>query len=408
MDWTSAEGVDLLHIADRMRDEGATFAEIAEALSREAGESIHPEQLRGAYRRYLDRKMESETDYQETIDAAKRELQEKHQKRLQKKLLQERAAVELILDVFRESVAALPRLDIHPPKPASGVFDDEEALLLLSDMQIGERVSREETNGLGAYDIDIFRERMQTLSHSVRKILEIHRRAYSVRRLNIFDLGDNVEGISIFRGQVHHLDVRMADQFLVGAQEIAKFIVDMLSVVEEIEFTGIIGNHGRMGKKDEHHAMDNWDYLLYRTLQLLLANYADRITWNIPTSNWTLQTVNGQKFLLLHGDTVKSWNGIPYYGIDRADARFTAMLAAHGESYRYMCLGHHHNPSDVDSPGGEKIMNGTFVGGSDFSINKLHTSSRPSQWLFGVHHRKGLSWRYKIYLDEPAEDAEAV
>jgi hypothetical protein len=135
-------------------------------------------------------------------------------------------------------------------------------------------------------------------------------------------------------------------------------------------------------------------------IEVMLKHYEDRIEWVVPKSNWCIADICGHNFLLLHGDTIKGWNGLPYYGIDRADSRLKNMLASKGQYFRYMCLGHHHNPADIDSPSGEKILNGTMVGGSDFSINILHTSSRPSQWYFGVQPKKGITWRYKILLDE--------
>jgi hypothetical protein len=238
---------------------------------------------------------------------------------------------------------------------------------------------------------------MAKLTTEVRTIAQKQFEPISV--LNIAMLGDNVDGINVYRGQEHHLDLNIIDQVLVGCTEIAKSFVHFLDTFHAIRVYGVVGNHGRIGKKGENPSHVNWDYLIYKILQLLLRKYSDRIEWHIPLSNWMIANINENNFLFLHGDTIKGWNGLPYYGIDRADSRLTKMLSAHGRYYRYMCLGHHHNPADIDSPGGEKILNGTMVGGSTFSINTLHTSSRPSQWFFGVN-KKGITWRHKILLDE--------
>ena len=104
-------------------------------------------------------------------------------------------------------------------------------------------------------------------------------------------------------------------------------------------------------------------------------------------------------FLLTHGETIKSWNAIPYYGFDRADARWTKLLQARGQKFDYFLIGHHHNQAQIDSPVGEKIVNGCWPGGSQYSLKSLNTANRPSQLLFGIHPRHGITWRYKVNLE---------
>lgn len=349
-------------------------------------------------------KVEEQVDEDELLQSKIREAKEKAEKerdkKLMNKLLKERGLMEMIIETFDNSIRAFEWMDITPPepiKPKNG--RSEEALLLFSDAQIGEEIKPEETNGFGEYNIGIFKERMDLLIKKMRSIHADQSLAKNIKKLNIFMLGDNVDGIGIYRGQEHHLDALVVEQFLVATEKIAESLIRLLGSFQEIEVTGIIGNHGRMGRKGEYPMHLNWDYLIYKALERMLINYKDRIKWNIPLSNWTLRNIRGNEFLLLHGDTIKGWNGIPYYGIDRADSRFTKMLSGQGKIYKYMVLGHHHNPGDVDSANGEKILNGTMVGGSDFSINQLHTTSRPSQWFFGVDD-KGITWRHKILLDE--------
>ena len=71
------------------------------------------------------------------------------------------------------------------------------------------------------------------------------------------------------------------------------------------------------------------------------------------------------------------------------------------KQFDYLTIGHFHNPATVDGARGEKIINGAWAGGSFFSLKVLQTASRPSQYFFGVTPKHGISWRYKVYLDEP-------
>jgi hypothetical protein len=123
-----------------------------------------------------------------------------------------------------------------------------------------------------------------------------------------------------------------------------------------------------------------------------------RIKFYIPKAWWIIANVRGWDFLLLHGEDIKAWNGIPYYGVDRADARYTLLLQTINKSYHYMCCAHHHSHAEIDRPVGEKLINGAWPGGSMYSYKSLNTSSVPSQLFFGVHERKGITWRYKLTM----------
>jgi hypothetical protein len=417
--WKSDEGKQLLRIAEQAKQKGHTYSEIAKMLKKKLDFEVHPEALRFAMKRkekeeqntlYKKKIVMSESkeeefeeeswqeEYEEKIQAEKEKAIKQKEKRLLNTLLKERAKTEIMIETVRECISAFPAPKAVKEKPVRKDREKEEALLLFSDAQLGEEIKLEDTNGFGEYNVDIFKSRMDYLSDEIRRIAEVQQT--NIERLNIFMLGDNVDGLGIYRGQDHHLDVLVVDQVLIGAEQIAKNLIECLSTFERIRIWGIVGNHGRVGKKGEYPTTVNWDYVLYKMLEKMLENYSDRIEWIIPKSNWCIADVCGQNFLLIHGDTIKGWNGLPYYGIDRADSRLKTMLASKGQNFRYMCLGHHHNPADIDSPAGEKILNGTMVGGSDFSINILHTSSRPSQWYFGVKPKKGITWRYKILLDE--------
>lgn len=408
LNWSSEDRKSILFEMVQLRNEKKTYNEISKWLKKSYNIELKADGIRSAINRNREKLNENfvsqnkekdliEDDFCNKIEEAKDKAKASKEKQLLQRLLKERGQTELMIDMFRTCIQAYPRVSHISFLPVREIKANEEAVLLFSDAQIGEEIKLEETNGFGEYNISIFKNRLDLLMNTVRSIGEKH--LPGVRKLNIFMLGDNVDGLGIYRGQDHHLDILVVDQLIVGAHALSEQLINLLQSYDEIEIWGIVGNHGRIGKKGEYPTTVNWDYALYKMLEMLLKEYADRIKWIIPKSNWTIANVKDHNFLLLHGDTIKGWNGLPYYGIDRADSRLTKMLSAHGKSFRYLCLGHHHNPADIDSPNGEKILNGTMVGGSDFSINLLHTSSRPSQWFFGVDE-KGITWRYKIYLDQ--------
>jgi len=392
----------LLRRRDELRAQGFGRTAVAKILSGETGIAITPDKVRhspgweGGERKEAERAPSIEERVQDT---AKR-LVEKDDRETLKRLLEDRAAVERIAQVIGEAAAraVFPPLEIAPPAQVGGDFPEEEAVLVISDVHIGELVDPEETGGLGGYNLEIYNERLAKLESAVREIAAIHRRAYPLRRLRVFFLGDMVDNQTIFRGQAHHIQVGVTEQVLIATRTLAASLVRLLDSFEEVRCVGIVGNHGRIGMKGEARTHDNWDRIVYEWMRDLTVNQP-RITWQIPKAWWAIEEVLGWRFLVTHGDDIKSWNSIPYYGIDRADGRYTKLMAANQTPYHYFVVGHFHQAADLDAVGGEKIVNGAWPGASPFSLKVLQSASRPSQMFFGVTPKHGISWRYRVYLD---------
>ncbi len=45
-------------------------------------------------------------------------------------------------------------------------------------------------------------------------------------------------------------------------------------------------------------------------------------------------------------------------------------------------------------------MGASLVSDDDWALQRLGISSNPSQWLFGVHPRRGITWRYSLCVDD--------
>lgn len=366
---------------------------LADALSQEFGVRISQKQVRRA----LERMPEYEVSSQVESDIAEERLrlQASHYKSLYESLKRRTAQTELLSETIREAAASLPPLPplTHTPVPPGQ--SSEEFVLLLSDQQLGQHTDPEETGGLGDYSIEIFHRYLQTLTDKVLDIWNLQRRP---RKLHVWFLGDTVDGDAIFPGHQLHIEASVVEQVLVGAEAFSQFIQALKQHIPEISVMGIVGNHGRIGKKGERKPWESFDYLTYQFMQERLRE-VQGITWDIPKAWFSIQNVLGWNFLCVHGDDIRAWNGIPFYGADRADARWTKLLASKGAYYQYFVLAHHHQPAIWDSVGGEKIMNGPWPNGSQFSFKALNVGTRPSQYLFGVHRDIGRSWSYKLYLD---------
>jgi len=132
---------------------------------------------------------------------------------------------------------------------------------------------------------------------------------------------------------------------------------------------------------------------------MLMLRDQQNIKFTIPKSFFLTKTINNHNFLICHGDNIRSWMGIPWYGINRAIANFTELMASRGQFFEYVALGHFHNDACMRKVSGERLINGSFTGGDQFSLGAMTTISTPVQMLFGVHKDIGISWRFPIKLD---------
>lgn len=300
-----------------------------------------------------------------------------------------------LIEVVKQNIQAFPVIPIPKLTVSKGDITKESMLLLLSDLHIGETVSSVEVNGINEYNINIMRHRLAFLADHILDIKTNKLMGYQFDKLVIGGLGDFVSGI-IHQELVETGEGNVAEWTLGGAFVIAQFIREMSQAFNQVEFVGIIGNHGRLTMKPRFkQRYVNWDYFLYQILSLLLANQTN-VKFHIPQSFWTLYEINGKNFLFLHGDNVNSYSGIPWYGIERTIAKLKELLESKDQKFDYICMGHFHNRNILDRVKGELIINGSLIGGNEFSIGKLFTSSLASQHLCGVHHKYGTSFSYKV------------
>ena len=105
-------------------------------------------------------------------------------------------------------------------------------------------------------------------------------------------------------------------------------------------------------------------------------------------------------FYMIHGDTIPRYMSIPWYGLERMDGRTEKMLRSKEINYDYFVMGHHHQAFDWDASHGERMCNGSFSSGNMFASKELALMSPPTQMFFGVHPEQGITWRYKIRLNQ--------
>lgn len=321
-----------------------------------------------------------------------RQLQRKYNKLLKEQVLQDE-----LLDLLKNEIRALPATRIPKKKRVDRDVTKEECLLLLGDIHIGEVVSLEEMGGFGKYGIDVFVSRMEYLFEKIVDLAEQKLQGYNFQKLNVVGLGDMVSGM-IHEELVETAEGTVIEWTLGGALVTAQFLMDLSRHFPKVEFTGVVGNHGRMNKKPRFkHRYVNWDYLYYQTISLMCANQKN-IIFDLPKCFFRFKEIAGQNYLILHGDNINMYRSIPWYGISRSVDELQQLLSGQGKIFQNVLLGHFHNGATLNKVVGEIILNGSMIGGNEFSLGRMFRSSDPMQLLLGVNSKYGVTWRFPINL----------
>jgi len=311
-----------------------------------------------------------------------------------RQLMKEANAQDRIIEYNKLSIDAL-----RPVKTVPFVFSKEKvkesAVLIGSCFHIGERINLEQMGGLNEYNFDIFIRRFQRLVDTTITFTTGNMSNHKFEELHIFLTGDMVSG-DIHQKQEGTNVLNIIEQANVGALIVAQGILDLAKEFPRVVVTCVVGNHGRTQDKPywKNKQQVNYDYVFYTNLALILKNQKN-IKFNIPMSFWAGISVQGHNFHISHGDTIKSWGGIPFYGIKRERAGWVEISAYQKKFFRYFVRSHFHHYGNLQNTLGEDIMNGSLKGGDEYAIG-FPAFSDPIQLLFGVHQKYGKSWQLAI------------
>ncbi len=346
--------------------------------------------------------VELDAKFEEQVWLERREIILRENKRLQAQNRQLKATNELIIEATKDAMVKLPSFIL----PEVHVIKDRKRkpqviMLDISDIHGGEIVRPEDVAGLAHYNFDICKEQMDTLTEGVLSICDSQQLGgIPLPKLVINFLGDCVTNEDIYIGQGRDIDRILVDQIVQLASELSRRVLyPLCQYFPEVVANAVWGNHGRLGRKGQYHQRTNADYLLYHFMRQTMS-HVENFRMRISLSNfmgYVLPEDPERPHLLAHGDAVRSYMMIPWYGLSRWEARMVALTQV---PWGFTHLGHHHQAASIDGPHGERIMNGSWPGGSDFSINQLQVGNQPKQTLLGLHPEHGRTFQYSIYLQK--------
>ena len=309
----------------------------------------------------------------------------------------EKEIYENVKKISEEVLGKLEKRERLEPQYKKGKLKPEKWLLLLSDIQYGLVVNPVEIGDLGFFSPKIAKERLAYLIKTLIDILRYF--PNKPEELCIALLGDNIENAYMQDNQQSRIEFGICEQMI----ELEEMFLDMIIALSKyfpvIKLFAVVGgNHGRMGKKKNSASpTDNFEYLLYHNLEKRLKGMKD-IYFNYTKAKHMIVDINDWNFWLEHGDTCKSWAGIPFYGLKREMANINAMLRKFHKQADFLLAGHFHTKANFE----DIFMNGSFPGGDAYSVGDLRRMDFPYQKLLGVNKKHGIVWDRNICLiDNP-------
>ncbi|MEW6121666.1 MAG: hypothetical protein AB1698_03575 [Pseudomonadota bacterium] len=309
-------------------------------------------------------------------------------------------AVRAILGRIADTPEDPPDWLIAPPR-GRGKGTPEVPMTIWSDWHMGEKVSAEETFGLGGYDLEIGEARVRRLVESTINICRNHGPGrYPGIVVNL--LGDFVSGG--LHAELAKTDLEESIPAALRCRDILVWALEqMIAEFGRVFVPCAAGNHGRATLKPEfkRYVYKNYDWLIY---QLLARHFAGRteVVFQIPTANEVRYQVFAQRYLALHGDMlgVKGGDGIigAIGPIMRGEVKTRGQAASSGRDYDILIMGHWHQ--ELWLP--RSIVANSLKGFDEFAKNALRAApSEPSQPLWFVHPRRGITSRWSVKVEAP-------
>lgn len=318
------------------------------------------------------------------------------------KALSESSATEQLIKLARE---VAPKS--YNPMPAiiskkMGKNTPQSAVLLLSDCHVGQVIPANQTLGFGGYDFPTFLARLKFLEDAVISIQRDHTTAFT-EELVVCLGGDLIDGALAHGAEAKQRSTLFTQWFSAG-HALAQFLRALTPHFPKIRVYNTVGNHPRWGTQ---HKMPTHNR--YSNLDLFLTAYVESLTRDLKTIDWhfdqqpsALFDVQGFRFQLLHGDTMRGGDkalGVPNHAIGRLISANAQLFEKHGETApHYVLMGHFHREIVLPTAKGAVLVNGGFPGIDGFGLASNFSAVSPSQIFFYVHPNYGKTAHYGIQL----------
>ncbi len=295
--------------------------------------------------------------------------------------------------------------ELHPEALSTPPFDEETAVLHLSDVHIGQNTSSR-INAGWEYNVGVAISQFRQLTHSLKRIWEIQRLSTPWRNLVIIDTGDDVEGSDMRASQHRIVDPLVTKQVVLYGKLLATLVLQSLTLFHKVRVERVPGNHGRTSQKAGNAGLseldpgDSYDWLAgeYAAALLRDAIAKNRVEFVNHETFYGKTEIMGHTILFEHGAALRGggFGGLPYYSIDKV---FPAYRDLEGE-FSLLLIGHYHRPYILPAGYGSWLVgDGSFTPTTPYVVASKHRATRPAQSLLSIHPKRGLTMSRWLYLD---------
>lgn len=313
------------------------------------------------------------------------EIKRQQQKSLEKKIRQGVGQLTLIFEKMEELSPVIdpnrvPHLRYYP----KGTHDEETFVIVTSDEHWGAMTD-------GGYCLEYMNRSWDYYTERILRIHEIMSQTIPFKRCVHINDGDHLTGQGIFKNQAYKTECNVMEQYLLHCCPSRVRLYDkLLERFETIDSYYLRGNHGRTGF--EYPDEVNWDTVMAYQLKTWYKD-VERVNVNVIEDWYDVINIDGWGFLTTHGDMIRQYLNIPWYGQTTKASRWSLAIQ---EPWQYLLLAHFHTFSWYSWNKIEIICNGSFLIGDEFPLKVMGMAGEPVQWVFGVHPERGASWRYPL------------
>lgn len=307
----------------------------------------------------------------------------------------------------RNVIYGLSKLSPEPPKwilKPHGKGLSGVPMTIWSDWHWGEVVNPAEVAGVNNFNRTVAKQRLKKLVSSTIDLCFNHMTNPDYPGIVIMLGGDMITGN--IHEELQDTNEGYVQQTLLELQEeLITALTHMADKFGRVFIPCVIGNHGRMTHRPrmKGRVFTSFEWNLYCQLERHFKN-DKRIQFLIPEETDAYFSVLGHRFLLTHGDTLGVNGGDGIIGalgpIARGAFKVGRSEKQIGRDFDTMVIGHWHTyvPRGDSIP---VIVNGALKGYDEYARLGLRVPyTRPSQALWFVHEKYGITAQWQIYLDQ--------
>ena len=310
------------------------------------------------------------------------------------------AALTETIDSLVKSKPAVEKIStkILMPNTAGEILGGVPTFML-SDLHWAERVDPAQIQWMNEYSIEVAHRRFDRVVSKSMELLFTHMGGMRYEGMVLALGGDIVSG-NIHEELQRTNELKIAESVLDVADYLSKAIISMASQFPFIYVPCVVGNHGRMERKPtaKGKAHDSFDWLVYEIAKRQ-TQHIPNVVWEVSTSTDLPYNVYGTRYLLTHGDQVKSSGGVGgiYPSLLKTDTRKRkrSMITGQG-GYDYLVMGHWHKYAHVDGV----ILNGSLKGYDEWVYDMNFEWEPPQQALWITHPDYGITHHMPVLAEE--------